>query len=98
MKNNEDKALASRALLSQECDCNTWCDNDLRYRLLTGHHQRCTNAAPILDKAIELIAELAKGMECWASDEDGIHPDAWEAYQKAKILQGDFSVLQKVEF
>jgi hypothetical protein len=29
-------------------------------------------------------------MEAWAHDEDGVHPEAWAAYRKAKGLQGVF--------
>jgi hypothetical protein len=69
------------------CECRDWCDLDLRPRLLTGHHATCKYSHP-LKSAYELIAALARGMEHWARDEDGIHPDAWEAYRKAKALEG----------
>ena len=63
---------------------------DLRHRILTGHHESCPHSPKALDKALELIADLARGMEYWAGDEDGIHPQAWEAYRKAKALEGEF--------
>ena len=37
-----------------------------------------------VEHAREIIQGLTDAMELWAADEDGIHPDAWEAYQKAK--------------
>jgi hypothetical protein len=71
----------------KECECVNWCEIDHVHRFLTGHHEGCKHSPKALGKALELIAELAKGMECWAADEDGIHPEAWEAYRKAKALE-----------
>ncbi len=71
-----------------ECECATWCDLDHRIRLLTGHHADCEHGGRPFDAALALIDELVKGMESWAHDEDGIHPDAWESYRKAKALFG----------
>lgn len=31
-----------------------------------------------------LISNLVKSIELWAADEDGVHPDAWDAYVNAK--------------
>jgi len=70
------------------CECRDWCDADLRHRLLTGHHQTCAHSSSLRDSLYALVRELARGMEHWAHDEDGIHPDAWEAYRKAKALEG----------
>ena len=39
--------------------------------------------------AREIITALIKGIESWASDEDGIHPDCREAYKKAKFIIGE---------
>ena len=73
------------------CECLTWATLDVRHQLLTGHHERCPHRPDALTAAYELIAEMARGMECWAGDEDGaIHPDAWKAYRRAKALQGKF--------
>ena len=71
-----------------ECECATWCDLDIRIRMLTGHHENCKHGGSVLGAALALIDELAKGMESWAHDEDGIHPAAWESYRKAKALVG----------
>lgn len=71
--------------------CDTWCCNDLRLRLLLGHHPNCPDVSKSpLVAAFELIAELAKAMEVWAHDEDGVHPAAWPAYRKAKALENVF--------
>ena len=39
--------------------------------------------------AIEIITSLVRGIESWASDEDGVHDDCWEAYQRAKFYIGE---------
>lgn len=70
------------------CVCVNWCDLSQVHRLLTGHHANCKHAPNVLDCALDLIKDMSYGMECWAADEDGIHPDAWEAYRKAKALEG----------
>jgi hypothetical protein len=70
------------------CACENWCVIDHTHRLLTGHHEGCPHSPKALDKALELIAALARGMELWGAEEDGIYPEAWEAYRKAKALQG----------
>lgn len=78
--------------MSVECECTYWCDLDMRARLLTGHHANCFEGRPQAQvaAAMRLIAELASGMESWAADEDGIHPDCWMPYCKAKALEGVF--------
>jgi hypothetical protein len=60
----------------------------MQHRLLTGHHENCSSSPKAIEKALDLIMLLADGMTRWAADEDGIHPDAWEAYRKAKALEG----------
>lgn len=72
------------------CQCVNWCEINHVHRFLTGHHEGCPHSPKALDKALELIAALARGMELWGAEEDGIYPDAWEAYRKAKALQGVF--------
>lgn len=70
------------------CECVNWCEIDHRVAFLTGHHSRCPKGGNPLEAAYALIKDLANGMDCWASDEDGVHPDAWKAYRKAKALEG----------
>jgi hypothetical protein len=41
-----------------------------------------------LEAAVALISDLAKGIEAWAADEDGVHDAVFEAYQKAKRMEG----------
>lgn len=77
--------------LCSECVCVNWASTDpLRVSVLTGHHPRCPHAPDKFDAACKLIAELAYGIERWAAEEDGVYPDVWDAYRKAKALQGVF--------
>jgi hypothetical protein len=83
-------AIASKDGL--ECDCKQWCDLSLRTRFLTGHHANCPKATITeFQGAMNLIRALVKGMENWAADEDGVHPDAWEAYKRGKAVIGEFN-------
>ncbi len=68
--------------------CENWCTVDIKHRLLTGHHERCPHSPKALDAALDLIADLARAMELWAAEEDGVYDGAWEPYRKAKALQG----------
>jgi len=43
-----------------------------------------------MKNALEVIKDLVKAMETWGADCDGIHPQAWEIYKKAKIILGQF--------
>ena len=36
-----------------------------------------------------IIEGLVRGFEEWAADEDGIHSEAWDAYQRAKLVLGE---------
>jgi hypothetical protein len=36
----------------------------------------------------QLAINLLLGMEKWGRDEDGIHPDAWDAYKEAREALG----------
>jgi hypothetical protein len=80
----------NRPAIGTDCECANWCEINHTHRLLTGHHEGCARSPAALDKALELIAALASGMDSWAADEDGIHPGSWDAYRRAKALQGVF--------
>ena len=74
----------------RECECKNWATTDIRLDSLLGHHHRCPNA-PTPEQAMRiLIDELVRGMEAWDHDCDGVHPDAWDAYRRAKMFQGKF--------
>lgn len=67
------------------CECVNWGGSR---PLWVTHHANCKHYDPIKD-ATELITRLVRGMEAWASQEDGVHPDAWDAYHDAKIGIGE---------
>lgn len=90
MKTTTEKPKAEGDCSPAACECSQWADVRGESRILTGHHENCPRRPDPLGKALDLIANLAHGMECWAADEDGIHPDAWEAYRRAKALEGVF--------
>jgi hypothetical protein len=77
--------------------CGNWCDAEPKHRLLTGHHANCPHALKPIDAALELIADLARGMDLWGAEEDGIYDGAWEPYRKAKALQGVYLAPQNDE-
>jgi len=65
------------------CDSRT---HDGSFPLLLPHFADCHEFGQDLRTLIE---GLVRGMESWAADEDGIHPDAWQAYQRAKLAIGE---------
>lgn len=69
------------------CECAHW-PRAGNFRLFTKHHIDCEKYNPIAEVR-EVLTRLIRGMECWASDEDGIHPEAWEAYADAKMMLGE---------
>lgn len=72
-----------------KCRCATWGSDNMMHSLLgNGHHERCEKHVPLIG-AIALITSLVRGMEEWASDEDGVHPGAWGSYVRAKQLLGE---------
>lgn len=74
---------------TMQCDCLTWGSENIMHSLLgNGHHERCPHHVPHVG-ALDIIRDLVRGMEEWAHDEDGVHPEAWKAYQQAKLLLGD---------
>lgn len=67
------------------CDCLTWARTE---GFAFGHHTKCPEFN--LDRAVRaLVAPLVRGMEAWGSDEDGIHPEAWNAYVEGKRALGE---------
>lgn len=66
--------------LYADCECCIWARTHGSF--ITKHHPQCPLYAP-LDDAAEMIDALLDGVDAWAADEDGIHPEAWNAYQRA---------------
>lgn len=67
------------------CECN----NQARtgQLLLTSHHPNCPKY-DVTGDAYNVIESLLKGIDSWATDEDGVHPDAWAPYCKARAFIG----------
>ena len=77
-----------------DCECKNWCsDGSLP---LTTHHKKCEHYNPVKD-LMEAMAALIKGIECWASDEDGVHPECFDAYKRCKGMLGQFDFKEGVE-
>ena len=72
--------------MSTLCKCADW--GGERRALWTKHHPHCFEYDPIAD-ANELLIALMRGIEAWAADEDGVHPECWEAYRNTKLLLGE---------
>ena len=63
------------------CDCKPTIKDGI---FVSAHQPRC----PFLDYEKELldtILGLTIGIEAWAADEDGVHPECFDIYQYAKI-------------
>ncbi len=61
--------------------------------LLLTHDPDCKHFVPTIKEVIE---SLVRGVEAWAGDEDGVHPDCWSAYERAKLILGE-TVSQSVD-
>lgn len=70
------------------CDCQTFARTGHEHGLFLNHHPMCHRYSPEAD-CRELIINLIRGIEGWASDEDGVHPDCWDAYERAKLALGE---------
>ena len=87
---NETKGAASE--LSERlgaCECLHWVNHDLGHMLLTGHHANCPKSPAVMDAARELLTKLVRGIEYWASQEDGVPDEIWDAYAQAKAVIGE---------
>jgi len=65
----------------KQCTCKEWVRT--QSKVVTRHHTNC----PLYDHegdAREIIEDLIRGIEAWASNEDGIHDECWKAYEQAK--------------
>ena len=76
----------------QPCECMNWARAERPHGVETNHHYRCKYYDPV-GEAKAIIIRLTQSMELWASDEDGIHHDAWEAYK-----EGLFFTMQTDKF
>ena len=72
------------------CDCSTWGRDNLGAILHLEHHPSCERYRPE-PEIRELLQRLIDGIESWAADEDGVHPDCWDAYVKACAACGQWN-------
>jgi hypothetical protein len=72
------------------CECLNWCRNGMPP--ITEHHPRC-KLYNLEKESVVLVTDLIKGIEAWASDEDGVHPELWPAYLQALYFIGDSKAL-----
>lgn len=68
------------------CDCEHWVRRG-DGRILTSHAETCPHYDPVGD-CLKHIFALLHGIDKWAADEDGIHPDAIEGYEWARSFIG----------
>jgi hypothetical protein len=73
----------------EKCECVQWARTS--GKVFTKHHRECTLYDPEGD-AREIIAGLLDGMRRWARDEDGVHPEACDAYNRAAAFIGEKSL------
>lgn len=69
-----------------ECECQNWARMD--QLLFTNHHKNCS-WYDVEGDTKEIIAALLDGIQSWAADEDGIHPDCWQAFKNAACFIGE---------
>lgn len=66
--------------------CRGWATDDVRADLLgNGHHHRCEHYQPNIG-AVALLGELVNGIDSWASHEDGVPEELWDAYSNAHFI------------
>ena len=75
--------------MDQPCKCLLWATLDIGTVVLTGHHENCPDRPAPMESARVLISKLVRGIEDWASQEDGIPDDLWETYAHAKAVLGE---------
>ena len=73
--------ISTKKLQNNICECQYWARTGQIF--VTKHHPDCEKYAPE-DDAFIIIKALLKGIEAWASDEDGVHPECWDAYKRAR--------------
>ena len=71
------------------CKCAMWGRDNSGTQLYLTHHPNCDQYHPE-EEIRELLQQLIKGIEAWAADEDGVHPDCWEAYRRACDVCGQW--------
>jgi hypothetical protein len=76
------------------CECLTWGRYNHGTILHLDHHPNCKLYRPE-PEIRELLLRLIDGIEAWASDEDGVHPDCWEPYKAACAAVGQWDRVEE---
>ena len=71
------------------CECATWARDNHGSTLHLQHHPDCEWYRPE-PEIRQLLLRLIEGIELWAADEDGVHPDCWDAYKSACAAVGQW--------
>lgn len=87
---NQETVQPQQHAVVMPCDCATWGRDNLGAILHLEHHPNCERYRPE-PEIRDLLQRLIDGIESWASDEDGVHPDCWDAYVKACGACGQWS-------
>jgi hypothetical protein len=72
--------------MTEMCECLNWTRKEEK-KFLTQHHPHCCYYDPEGDAAV-IINSLLDGIQKWAADEDGVHPDCCDAYDKSALTVG----------
>lgn len=75
------------------CECLRWCSTRTDVLMLTGHHETCPQSPGVLAASKLLIEKMVRGIEDWASQEDGIPDGLWDTYTHAKAVLGESTSL-----
>ena len=67
------------------CDCENQ-TRDGSFPLLLPHLPGCSQFGRCV---YDLLQELIHGIDRWAGDDDGIHPECWDAYKRARVAIGE---------
>ena len=74
--------------------CRNWCRDGILP--LTEHHKQCPQYNLEAD-SVTIVLALIKGIEDWASEEDGVYPKAWDAYCQALAFVGQMDKLRRAK-
>ncbi len=68
-------------------ECRYWAG--VHFLMGLPHHKNCSRYNPDTEQFIRGVLERARtAMCCWASDEDGLHPDAVASYDEISRMLG----------
>jgi hypothetical protein len=81
-----------KAFFNRGCECQKWARQPQKF--FTTHHYRCPHYDPEGDARV-IIEDLIKGILSWAREEDGIHPECFEAFTRGALVVGRYDLLSE---